>query len=62
MQFGSDSRLNEMNGVAASRNRVALFSYAVAVPAAWLHPAASLVIIFRVAALCFVPNPKRHVR
>lgn len=56
MQFGTDAELIAMDRAASKRNWVALVSYAVAIPAAYLHPAVPLAIIFAVSALYFVPK------
>jgi uncharacterized membrane protein len=55
-QFGSDNDLKEMDRGARKRNWIALASYAVAIPAAYLHPAVPLVVIVGIAALYFIPD------
>ena len=42
--------------ISRRRNWIALFSYAVAIPTAWLQPAVSLAIIVAVFGLYFVPE------
>jgi uncharacterized membrane protein len=55
-QFGTDAKLRAMDRAGRKRNRVALVLYAVAMPAAYLHPAVSLAIIVGVGALYFAPD------
>ncbi len=45
-----------MERAASKRNWIALASYAVAIPAAWLHPAVSLALIAGIATLYFIPD------
>jgi len=50
-----------MAQAATYRNWIALLLYAVAIPAAFLHPAVSLALILVAALLYFIPNAvKRH--
>jgi uncharacterized membrane protein len=56
LQFGSNAELRAMDRAATRRNWIALGAYAVAIPAAYLHPAVSLVIIGGISALYFIPD------
>jgi uncharacterized membrane protein len=56
LQFGTNHELHEMNRAANQRNWIALSAYAVAIPAGYLHPLASLAIIGSVAVYYFVPD------
>jgi uncharacterized membrane protein len=47
--------------VATRRNWIALALYALAIPAAYLHPTLSLGLIFAVALLYFVPEAVKRV-
>jgi uncharacterized membrane protein len=47
--------------MATKRNWVALLVYALAIPAAYLHPAVSLALILGVAVLYFVPEAVKRV-
>ncbi len=42
------------------RNWVALLAYIVAIPAAYIHPAAALVIIVGISALYFIPDTSKR--
>jgi uncharacterized membrane protein len=55
-QFGSDPHLIAMDRSASKRNWIALVAYGVAIPAAYLHPAVTLVIILGIAAAYFIPD------
>jgi uncharacterized membrane protein len=55
-QFEGDAGLRAMDRAASKRNWVALGSYAIAIPAAYLHPAVALAIIIGISALYFVPD------
>lgn len=52
----SDPKLRAMDRAAGKRNWIALASYAIAIPAAYLHPAVTLVIIVGIAGLYFIPD------
>lgn len=54
--FGPDAKLRAMDRAASKRNWIALVSYVIAIPAAYLHPAVSLIIIVGIAGLYFVPD------
>jgi hypothetical protein len=58
-QFGASAELRAMDRAATKRNWIALLAYAVAIPSAYLHPAAPLGIIVGVSALYFFPNALR---
>jgi hypothetical protein len=60
MQFGAGTQLRAMDRAATKRNWIALVSYAVAIPAAYMHPAISQVIIGGVAVLYFIPDALRR--
>jgi TMEM175 potassium channel family protein len=51
-----DAALRVKIGAARKRNWLALGAYAAAIPAAYVHPAISLALIFAVAMLYFVPE------
>jgi uncharacterized membrane protein len=55
-QFGSDPELQAMDRAANKRNWIALVAYGAAIPAAWLHPAVTLLIILLIAAAYFIPD------
>ena len=55
-QFGLSAELRAMDRAARRRNWTALIAYTLAIPAAYLHPAISLVMIGGVAVLYFVPD------
>jgi uncharacterized membrane protein len=55
-QLGSDPRLIAMDRAASKRNWIALAAYGIAIPAAYLHPAVTLVIILGIAAAYFIPD------
>jgi uncharacterized membrane protein len=61
-QFRSEAELIAMDRAASKRNWIALVAYAVAIPAAYLHPAITLVIIFGIAAAYFVPDAFSRMR
>ena len=55
-QFGNDAELRAMDHVGRKRNWIALIAYAVAIPAAYVHPGVSLSIVVCISALYFVPD------
>lgn len=59
-QFGENAELRAMDRGGNRRNWIAMVSYAVAIPAAYLHPGVALAIIVGVGALYFVPNALRQ--
>jgi uncharacterized membrane protein len=62
-QFGADAELKAMDRAASRRNWIALILYAVAILAAYLHPAVSLALIVGIAVLYFMPDAvKRTAR
>jgi uncharacterized membrane protein len=61
-QFGHDPDLRTMDQAGRKRNWLALILYAVAIPAAYLHPAFSLALVVAVSALYFVPEANRTAR
>jgi uncharacterized membrane protein len=56
VQFGSDPGLKAMDRGASRRNWITLVAYALAIPAAWLHPAVTLFIILCSAVAYFIPD------
>jgi uncharacterized membrane protein len=56
LQHGADTELQEMDRAANKRNWFAVGLFAIAVPAAYLHPSVSIAIIFCVAAVYFIPD------
>ncbi|MGA2711812.1 MAG: TMEM175 family protein [Bryobacteraceae bacterium] len=59
-QFGDNTELKNMDRVATRRNWIALVLYALAIPAAWLHPAVSLGIIVGTGVLYFIPDARKR--
>jgi hypothetical protein len=59
-QVGTNTQLRATDRVATKRNWIALASYFAATPAAYLHPAASLVIIGGIAILYSIPDALRR--
>jgi uncharacterized membrane protein len=55
-QLAEEAELTRMARAATYRNWIALLLYALAIPAAFLHPAVSLALILVVAFLYFIPN------
>lgn len=51
-----------MNRAGNRRNWIALISYAVAIPAAYIHPGVALTIIVGVAVLYFAPGLVKRTR
>ncbi len=58
-QFSERADLQEMTRAATWRNWIALTFYTLAIPAAYLYPALSLVLVLGVSLLYFVPNAAR---
>jgi len=55
-QFAEDAESRAMYRAGVRRNWIAAVLYALAIPAAYLHPAIALGIIALVGALYFIPN------
>ena len=51
-----DGESKQRYRTASKRNWIALVAYVFAIFAAWLHPALSLIVIFGIAALYFIPD------
>jgi hypothetical protein len=58
-KFGT-AELRAMDRAGRKRNWIALISYAVAIPAAHLHPWVSLAIVVGISALYFVPEAMKR--
>jgi uncharacterized membrane protein len=54
--FGDDPKLRAMARTIKRRNRLALVLYALAVPAAYIHPYLAFALIFGPTLLYFVPE------
>jgi uncharacterized membrane protein len=55
-QFGGNAELLAMDRAGRKRNWIALITYAVAIPAVYVHPGVSLAIVVGISALYFAPD------
>jgi uncharacterized membrane protein len=60
-QAGEEADLMALLRAARRRNRISLLGYGLAIPAAYLYPAISLVLILGVSLMYFVPDARGKV-
>ena len=55
-QFEGDATYRAMDRRSVRKNTISLLLYAISIPLAFVHPAITLVLVFTVAGIYFLPN------